>query len=229
MHSRKTGGWIPKYALIAVPRSEILENREGNLRDSADAEVAVGAVERAVQHFIARREAGINERPQVEVVPHELRGLRNAAEGMTDEVAALSGETWARLRAWVPETPSTSTDCAPRRPVLPSDVLRSAADLCSQIADRTEFLQRDLEAEKPQRGRPPDLAARALAYELSLVWRRFADAPMTRPRGTTPSPWFEFVKIVLRIAGADAKGEGYARELVDHWRIVEEKHSDSGL
>ena len=223
MHPRTLGGWVPSRALTAVERSEILKPLERNLRDPAEQKSVVAAVEGAVQRFVARREPGMNERPQVEAILGDLRGLQAAADAMIDAVEALGGETRAQLTEWV----SNPRRSAQPGPWLAPETLQTAVDLCSWIADSTELLQLELGAAKPPLGRPRDVAARSLAYELSLIWRRLAQGPITRPRGTTRSPWFEFVKTVLRVAGAGTIGEGYARELADYWRAVEESEADS--
>jgi hypothetical protein len=214
--------------LTAKQRSAISKCLTPHLRDAADPEAAVDAVELAVQRYFSRLEAGIKKRPPASKTTRvELKRLQEAAESVINAVESLSPETRARLREWVDIRSDLGMQHSRHVPLLPPQVLRNTVDLCSQIADGAIFLQRELAWKKLPKGRPPDSAARALAYELSLVWTGFTDQPMTRPRGTTHSPWTDFVCTMFRIAEAGAKGEHYARLLAEKSRPPEKKQPET--
>lgn len=62
------------------------------------------------------------------------------------------------------------------------------------------------------RGRPPDRAARALAFRLAYIWHRHAGLPLKR-NIAGGGPWFDFVRTVFEAAKIGSSGQRYAREL----------------
>jgi hypothetical protein len=172
------------------------------------------------------------------VAQRELRRAGRAASKLSAELEALGPGArrlamvgaWhaelARVAATLPtnghsqlvgesEAPRLYQEAAARTGELAiARTLASLERLASWLADAAK-------AAEPSRarGRPGNLRSMVLARVAFEAWTKFTDAPMTRSRETTTSPWEEFVAAVFHVAGASSKGsDRYARLCVESSR-----------
>jgi hypothetical protein len=154
----------------------------------------------------------------------ELEKVRDSAKALLDAAAAMGEEAHERLHDHIIRRPS---DLGESYLLLRDSLDRLLRDgtavFCA--ADDAIFGAR---AERPPRGRKRDEPARALVFALAEIWRQYTKKPLTRGGesrrskanlgASVCSPWEEFVRTVLAIAGAEVKGDRLAREVAERLR-----------
>ena len=198
-----------------------IERRLGRRAKEFEVRVVENAVVQALGQYHDDVAAGATDGYPRERVQRELDRIEAQAEALVRTLTELGRETrqilglGSRMRniaTYAPADVVAKWCDHPDGPAQPASSPRAAEDELRDLWLRAGLAKKSLSGFTPRGARPPDYAARALAFRSAIIWADLTRVPLGR-HIDAPGPLADFVAAVLRAAGAAETADGYLQEL----------------